>query len=95
MARRPDPERSALVERGRPQPALAIAGVTAAVEQIGGREVDWCRRCGHLRYRGDMRWLVDVYGCRGCLGHEGTTGALWMDPWKDPADWGKSTTVRG
>lgn len=70
---------------------MVIAGWDAAIKQIGGREVDWCQHCGQLRYRGDMRWLFDLYGCRGCLAgggaHEVWTPALPVTPWPKQADW--------
>ncbi|QPX62190.1 membrane protein [Mycobacterium phage Indlovu] len=59
--------------------AVLEAGVEAAA--LG--QADWCRSCDRLRYRGDMRWLVDLYACRACLGEGVGTPALWIDPWDD------------
>jgi hypothetical protein len=41
---------------------------------------DWCQGCGRCYYRHDMRWLVDTYRCRVCLGQGVGTAALWCPP---------------
>ena len=55
------------------RPALVEAGIEAALSG----QADWCSLCDKLRYRGDMRWLLDVYGCRACL-PDATKPALWV-----------------
>lgn len=66
---------------------IVEAGIAASAKG----EADWCPSCDTLRYRGDMRWLFDVYACRACLGPGVGEPALWVDPW----DWGSSVTLRG
>lgn len=76
MSRRVNLTRSLATEDGKP---IVEAGIDAAARG----QADWCRGCGKLRYRHDMRWLVDVYACRACLGAGVGQPAVWLDPWTD------------
>lgn len=71
-----------------PTPRLASDGtvvgkpvVEPGVQSLLDGRADWCQGCGQCRYRHDMRWLVDAYRCRVCLGPGVGTAALWVDPW--------------
>ncbi|QBI96141.1 hypothetical protein SEA_WALELIANO_73 [Mycobacterium phage Waleliano] len=73
-----------------PTPRLASDGtvvgkpvVEPGVQTLLDGRADWCQGCGQCRYRHDMRWLVDAYRCRVCLGPGVGTVALWVDPWRD------------
>lgn len=56
--------------------------VSVGIEAAGNGHADLCSHCGELRYRADMRWLVDVYWCRGCTGGAGSPPLM--------IDWGRS-----
>ncbi|QGH80166.1 membrane protein [Mycobacterium phage Lolalove] len=57
--------------------------VEPGVQTLLDGRADWCQGCGQCRYRHDMRWLVDAYRCRVCLGPGVGTVALWVNPWSD------------
>ncbi|AYQ98764.1 hypothetical protein SEA_SCHADENFREUDE_89 [Mycobacterium phage Schadenfreude] len=42
--------------------------VEPGVQSLLDGRADWCQCCGNCYYRHDMRWLVDTYLCRRCLG---------------------------
>ncbi|AGU91987.1 hypothetical protein ADAWI_74 [Mycobacterium phage Adawi] len=70
-----------------PAPRLAHDGtvvgkpvVEPGVQTCLDGSADWCQGCGQCRYRHDMRWLVDTYRCRVCLGQGVGTAALWCPP---------------
>lgn len=66
------------------RPVVIEAGLAAC--QSGA--ADLCLGCGKCRYRADMRWLVDLYRCRVCLGDD--VGELPL-----MEDWGSSVAVKG
>ncbi|UJQ86600.1 hypothetical protein SEA_PENGUINLOVER67_78 [Mycobacterium phage PenguinLover67] len=39
----------------------------AGTEAAAAGQADLCLGCGKLRYRRDMRWLLDLYRCRECI----------------------------
>ncbi|QFG09007.1 hypothetical protein SEA_MAGPIE_71 [Mycobacterium phage Magpie] len=76
-----------------PTPRLASDGtvvgkpvVEPGIQSLLDGRADWCQGCGQCRYRHDMRWLVDAYRCRVCLGPGVGTAALWVNPWPEPDD---------
>ncbi|AXH47438.1 hypothetical protein SEA_HANGMAN_75 [Mycobacterium phage Hangman] len=60
--------------------------VEPGIQSLLDGRADWCQGCGQCRYRHDMRWLVDAYRCRVCLGPGVGTAALWVNPWRDDDD---------
>lgn len=83
-----------------PAPPPGKPVVEPGIQSLRDGRADWCQGCGQCRYRHDMRWLVDAYRCRVCLGPGVGTAALWVNPWRDddqeaprPALW-KAPEVR-
>lgn len=64
-----------------PAPPPGKPVVEPGIQSLAAGRADWCQGCGQCRYRHDMRWLVDAYRCRVCLGPGVGTVALWVDPW--------------
>ncbi|AHB79393.1 hypothetical protein JAMAL_73 [Mycobacterium phage JAMaL] len=62
----------------RPRPV-----VEPGVQSLLDGRADWCQGCGSCYYRHDMRWLVDAYRCRRCLGQGVGVAALWVSPWHE------------
>ncbi|AEJ94619.1 hypothetical protein FDI63_gp074 [Mycobacterium phage ChrisnMich] len=57
--------------------------VEPGIQSLRDGRADWCQGCGQCRYRHDMRWLVDAYRCRVCLGPGVGVSALWVSPWHE------------
>ncbi|AER49387.1 hypothetical protein STINGER_73 [Mycobacterium phage Stinger] len=57
--------------------------VEPGVQSLLDGRADWCQGCGGCYYRHDMRWLVDAYRCRRCLGQGVGVPALWVSPWHE------------
>jgi hypothetical protein len=57
--------------------------VEPGVQSLLDGRADWCQGCGGCYYRHDMRWLVDAYRCRRCLGQGVGVSALWVSPWHE------------
>lgn len=64
--------------------------VTPGVQTLLDGLADWCTGCDQCRYHHDMRWLVDTYQCRTCLGPGVGTPALWVPRWELPDDIGSA-----
>lgn len=64
-----------------PPPAKPI--LEPGVQTMLDGSADWCQGCDQCRYRHDMRWLVDRYECRQCLGQGVGVPALWVSPWRE------------
>uniref|UniRef100_A0AAU8GP76 Membrane protein n=1 Tax=Mycobacterium phage BobbyK TaxID=3158892 RepID=A0AAU8GP76_9CAUD len=66
-----------------PAPPPGKPVVEPGIQSLLDGRADWCQGCDQCRYRNDMRWLVDAYRCRVCLGPGVGVSALWMSPWHE------------